>query len=397
MAKKTESLTPVARQLSIRAVVDAFLERGSITRAQLAEITGLSKQTMSEVVRDLVAQGWLKEEGQVTGSVGRRAVLYEFQESACYVLGVDLGGSNLRAAIASLNGKFIVESIEETDLRGGIHVIDQIAALVERMVESSGIDRSAVYVGVIAVSGVFQKATGAVVAAPNIAGISNIDFSGRLSKKLDLTLLVENTTDMATRGEHWRGHAQGVDNFVYLNHGAGIGMGAMIDGRLLKGRRGAIGEISTLPFGPNPFDSRHFEVGTFETEVGANAIVRKYECYGGASGKSVREIFHELSDGSEIAEMVIDETARLVALAIVAASAILDPEMVIMGGQIGVHPAMMSRVASYLKRSTPLDLTIKETALGARASLAGALQLGANFAYDRIFSLSASASLGKNT
>ncbi len=369
----------------MQAVIDAFLERGSITRARLAEITGLSKQTMSEVVRDLVAEGWLRESGQETGSVGRRAVIYEFQESACYVLGVDLGGVTLRVAVAALNGNVIVEDVEETDRRGGIYVIDQISTLVGRMFARSGVNRRSVRMGVIAVSGIHQQSTGAILAASNISGVADIDFAGILSERLQLPLFIENAVDMATRGERWRGGARNVDNFVFIGHGAGIGMGAVIDGKLVKGRRGAIGEIAFLPIGANPFDPRNFAVGTLEAEVGAAAMVRKFEGYGGATGASVRDIFAALDEGSVAADMVVEETARLVALAVASIAAILDPELLIMGGQIGVHPAMIERVRRFLPRCSPIVMRIESATLGPRAQLIGALGAGIELTCGQLF------------
>lgn len=100
-----------------------MLEDGPISRVQLARLASRSKQTMSEVVRDLEAEGWLRVGGQARGSVGR-AVMYEFEYRGCYVLGVDLGGSNLRAAIALLSGKIVGEASEDMDRRGGLFALD---------------------------------------------------------------------------------------------------------------------------------------------------------------------------------------------------------------------------------------------------------------------------------
>lgn len=383
---------PVARQLSVQAVVDAVLEHGSITRTQLASITGLSKQTMSEVVRDLERDGWLKVSGQATGSVGRRAVIYEFREDACYILGVDLGGSNLRAALASLNGNIAAEHSEETDRRGGAHVIEQVAGVADRLLAESKIDRQKLRMGVIAVSGILQHSTGAILAASNIPGINDIDFAGLMEERLALPLFVENAVDVATRGERWQGRARGLDNFVFIGHGAGIGLGAVVDGRLLKGRKGAIGEIAFLPIGGNAFDPRNFGVGTLEAEVGAAAMVRKFEGFGGFPGASVRDIFSALEKGYEPAEAVLDETARLVALAIASVAALIDPEVVIMGGQIGVHPEMIGRVRRHLSRCTPISMRVEPTDLGVRAQLIGALGAGIELAYSRIFGVSAAGS-----
>lgn len=388
MQKAPLTTPPVARQLSVQAVIDAVLEHGPITRAQLARVTGLSKQTMSEVVRDLLDEGWLRIGGQAKGSVGRRAVMYEFDEAACYVLGVDLGGSSLRAAIASMSGRIAAEASENTDRRGGLFALDQIADMTARLVRESGIDRAQMRRGVIAVSGFVQRSTGAVLAASNIPGVGTINFAGELEARLGIPLAVENAVDMATRGEQWRGCAQGIDNFAFVAHGAGIGMGAIIGGKLLKGRKGAIGEIAFLPIGANPFDPRRFGAGTLESEVGAAAMVEKFEGFGGFPGATVRDIFDAAQKDYAPATAVVRETARLVALAIASIVAVLDPEVVVMGGQIGVRPEMIEAVRSFMPSCTPLAPTIEPTALGVRAQLVGALFTATELAYAETFGVS---------
>ncbi|MCR8722705.1 ROK family transcriptional regulator [Frigidibacter sp. ROC022] len=389
MKKPAPATPPVARQLSLQAVIDAVLEHGPISRVQLAKVTGLSKQTMSEVVRDLENEGWLRVGGRGTGSVGRRAVMYEFDEAACYVVGVDLGGSSLRVAIASMSGKIAVEAEEDTDRRGGLFALDQIAELVSRLIRETGIDRSRLRRGVIAVSGFVHHGTGAVLAASNIPGIGTINFAGELEARLGIPLTVENAVDMATRGEQWQGSARGIDNFCFVAHGAGIGMGAIIGGKLLKGRKGAVGEIAFLPIGANPFDSRKFSAGTLESEVGAAAMVEKFESYGGFSGASVRDIFDAAQKAYDPAVAVVAESARMVALAIASVVAVLDPEVVIMGGQIGVRPEMIDAVRRYIPRCTPLAPEINPTALGARAQLVGAVFTASELAYEETFGVSA--------
>ncbi|MEZ5863973.1 MAG: ROK family protein [Geminicoccaceae bacterium] len=320
--------------------------------------------------------------------------MYEFEERACYVLGVDLGGSNLRAAIASISGKIAAEASEDTDRRGGLFALDQIAGLVDRMVAESGIDRGRLRRGVIAVSGFVHHGTGAVLAASNIPGVADIDFTGGLQSRLGIPLTVENAVDMATLGERWQGRARGLDNFVFIAHGAGIGMGAIIGGRLLKGRKGAVGEIAFLPVGANPFDPRTFAAGTLECEVGAAAMVAKFEGFGGFAAAGVREIFDAADEGFAPAVAVVEESARMVALAIASVMAVLDPEVVIMGGQIGVRPEMIDAVRRFVPRCTSLAPTIEPTALGVRAQLVGAICMATELAYEETFGVSAGGQMG---
>src|SRR5260370_29956140 len=106
--------SPVARQQSIRLVVERLLRDGSVSRAEIARGTGLSKQTISEVMRDLEREGWVVENGQVQGSVGRSAVTYALRPDAGFVLGIDLGRTKLHVALADMQGAIVADSIEPT-------------------------------------------------------------------------------------------------------------------------------------------------------------------------------------------------------------------------------------------------------------------------------------------
>src|SRR5262245_22389645 len=98
------SSAPLTRQITSRAVLRAILENGPMSRAELARVTGLSKQTMSEIVRDLEDEGWLRINGRTQGAIGRSAVTYELEPRKAFVFGVDVGGTKIHAALADLGG-----------------------------------------------------------------------------------------------------------------------------------------------------------------------------------------------------------------------------------------------------------------------------------------------------
>ena len=140
---------------------------------------------------------------------------------------------------------------------------------------------------------------------------------------------------MAAKGEQWRGAGAGMSSFVFIALGTGIGMGVINDNRILAGARGAAGEISTLPVGADPYDSRTFRSGALETAVGSAAIRGRYEALGGEKGLDVRSIIDRIAHGDDRAATVLDEVARSVGAAILAVSAVVDPACVILGGSIG--------------------------------------------------------------
>ena len=180
---KTPQPSSMARQVSLRSVLDVALRNGPISRAELARTTGLSKQTTSEVVRVLEESGWLKVSGQTQGGMGRTATTYEVQAHSALVLGVDLGGTKTHVVVADLSGRTLAEIVEPTDLRGGRFVINQIGDLAEKAARQAGVDVRAIRVGVMGSPGVLQQ-SGAITAAPNIPGLDELSVTDALRRRL---------------------------------------------------------------------------------------------------------------------------------------------------------------------------------------------------------------------
>src|SRR5688572_10414296 len=132
MASDLSSLT-IARQASTRLVIERVLRDGPISRAEIARSTGLSKQTISDVMRELEGDGWVREEGQVQGAVGRSAITYAIRPEAAFVLGIDLGGTKLHLALADLHGRIAAEIVEPTTQDGGDAVVEQIGRLADTL------------------------------------------------------------------------------------------------------------------------------------------------------------------------------------------------------------------------------------------------------------------------
>ena len=379
----------VARQISVRSVIEAVLHQGPISRAEIARITGLSKQTTSEVVRALERGGWIRMRGQTQGAVGRSATTYEIQNDTAFVLGIDLGGTKLHMALANLSGAVAAEINEPTDRRGGRHVIEQIGTLTERLVTSAGIDASAIRLGVMGSPGVVEAQSGAITFAPNIPGFDAINVGDQLKARLGLEMVVENDVNLAAKGEHWQGRSRGARTFAFIALGTGIGMGIVADGRLIRGWRGAAGEIAYLPLGSDPFDPRSFHSGTLESAVGSAAIVQRYKGYGGRAGATVRDIFERLASHDQAAVATIEETARILVPAIATVSAIVDPEMIVMGGSIGVRPELVGELRRLLPRCVASPVPVEISALGSRATLVGALGVALNHLHNSLFGLMA--------
>jgi predicted NBD/HSP70 family sugar kinase len=364
--------------------MDAIISHGPISRARIAKLTQISKQTASEVVRELEAGGWVRVHGQTQGGVGRTAVTYEIRPEAAYVVGVDLGGTQVRMAIANLACAVVGEASEPTDPRGGEAVVAQIAALATRLARDNGIEPERIRLAVMGTPGVLDPVTGSVRLAPNIPGFDRIDVVGLLEDAFGADIIVENDVNVGALGERWLGRARGLETFAYIALGTGLGMGIVADGRILRGAHGGAGEIANLPIGGDPSDPVSRVHGTLEAAVGSAGILARYVSAGGATGATVRDLFERLDDDAK-ARAAIDETARLMALAIVAVVATIDPAMVVLGGSIGARPEFVAGVQGHLGRLLAAPPPLEASALGNRSGIAGALAIGINNIHNALF------------
>src|SRR4051794_35183244 len=176
-----------------------------------------------------------------------------------HVLGIDLGGSNVRAALVDGRGDPVAELAEPTSGGDARAVVMQLGELGRRL--AGDVRLSGVGIGV---PGVLVRGT--LQMAPNLPPFDGVDLADAVAAELEADVVVDNDVNMATVGEHRRGLGAGVDDFVFIAVGTGVGMGIVAGGRLVRGARGAAGEIADVPV-----DGR-----TLEQIAGGSAIARSF-------------------------------------------------------------------------------------------------------------------------
>jgi predicted NBD/HSP70 family sugar kinase/biotin operon repressor len=374
----------ISRKFSQRDVMEAIVQNGPISRASIAKQTGLSKQTISEIVRQLEINGWVQETGRTSGHVGRTAVTYELIPDAAYIATVDLGGTKIRVAIADLAFQVYAEEVVPTDQRGGQFVVDQIVALCWQAASHLNIPRERIRMAVIGVPGAPSERTGAVHLAPNIAGFDKMNVVAAFEETFGVSVILENDVNLAVVGENWLGQGQGIDNLAYIAVGTGIGGGLMVGGQLVRGATNAAGELGFLPFGADPFDPESLRSGAFERVVASIGIIERYRALSGQDA-TVPAIFERAVSGDPDAKAVLDETAKYLARGIGAIAAIANPQKVIMGGSIGLRPELIERIRTFLPACFPYPVEIEASMLGARAAIIGAAAIGLEHLHNALF------------
>ena len=289
-----------------------------------------------------------------------------------YCFAADLGGTKLAAAIADVQGRIVAELTEPTDPRGAAYVAEQIAACAQKLAHTVGIDVTRARHVMVGIPGAVDPRTGRVSLTPNITGLEDFDVLGFLRRRFGPDVAIENDVNLAMLGEHALGCANRCRNAAFLSLGTGAGLGLLMDDKLFRGAHGSAGEIADLPIGRDPTSQIPSASGTFELEVGSFAIVDRYRRQGGSAADTVRDIFRLLEQGDEVAASVLDTTARWVALAVVTLQSLLDLELIVFGGSIGVRPELYERVRQTLPTLFSRPITIAPSRLGDRAGLIGA-------------------------
>lgn len=211
------------------------------------------------------------------------------------------------------------------------------------------------------------------------------DLAGKICAKATeaTNVRVENDVNLAVLGEVWKGHAIGNQEVGFFS--LGVGLGLVVNAKLVRAARGAAGEVVHLPIGKDLTSTSTLDVGAFELEIGSAGILACYGACGGTAAKTVRDIFSLLETGDGVAAATVDEIADKAALAIVALQAMVDLDNVILGGGIGVRPELVQRVRTVMPRLFSRPVDIAASALGNRAELIGAVASATQHLHRRCF------------
>jgi predicted NBD/HSP70 family sugar kinase len=375
---------PMLRQISVRAAMEILLHEGPTSRAELAKKTGLSKQTMSEVIRTLEESGWVRVKGVVSGKVGRSAVTYQVAPDAGYVIGIDLGSTTVRVGVVDIAGRILQEIEAPVDGHTGKALVLHLNKLVEASLKNAKAPRNKVLLAAVATPGVVDPESGTLSLAPNMADFGGLDVAKTLREILRCDVIIENDINAAVIGESWKGSSIGLDSLAFISLGTGIGLGTLVNGKLMRGAKGAAGEISYLPFGADPYEPESLERGALECAISARGIVERHRPY--ESNLTARDVLEQAEDGNVQALATVKETARLAALLVISVDAMLDPQKIILGGNVGRHPMMVRLIQEALPACTKRMISVEASALGSRATLMGAVAIALNQLHNALFS-----------
>lgn len=433
---RTPGTTPgtpkVLRAMNDRAALDLLLEHGSLTRAHLGTLTGLSKPTASGMLARLQRAGLVVASGTDSGRHGPNAQLYALNPASAHVAALDVTRERARAAVADITGNTLgrFELPTPTATRARDMVPAQVARAVRGAAEAAGVATEELRRVVIGLPGAFDPRTGRLRYASHLPGWHREGLLEELAAVLPVPPRYDNDANLAAVAEQQRGAARGRQDFVLLWNEVGIGAALVLGGRLHRGWTGGAGEVGFLPVPGAPLLRRVDQAGQggFQELVGATAVLRLAQDLGvhpghsdpdqsdpgavgaddpGPGGPSARADLgasdavraaallrlaaRRTAPGAEAPEGPLGEllrtTATRVATGLAAMASVLDPELIVLAG--GLHLAGGEPLCALVRRElTELAASQPRIQLGEvleEPVLTGALESALATTRDEVF------------
>src|SRR5436190_7764057 len=385
MPPRTPGATPPRlRNQNERTVLEAIRAGAPISRAQISRRSGISKPTVSLALQSLLEAGLVREASEPPDGPGYGALYFEPVADAALVLGLDLTARFVRGAVCDLAGTVRARQDVELSVAAVPDAIKAIERLRTSLLGTSGLDPDLVDSVVVGVPGVVERETGVLRLAENVAGLEGREFASELQSALDLPVTLENDINLAALGEQWQGVAQGVEDFVFLSIGTGMGAGLILRGELHRGRHGAAGEIDFALMGvEETLDPSAPQVSVLASELAGRPA-------------DARAVFGDARKGDRAASAVVAEIARRIAAHLAPIAAVADVELVVLGGGIGANgDLLLDPVSRLLADWLPFPPRVEVSTLGEAAVLTGALAIGLQAALENVFARRSVASVQK--
>ena len=374
------------RALNDRAALELLLAKGPLTRAQLGEMTGLSKVTASQLVERLEERGLVRRVGEQAGGRGPNAQLYAVTPGSAHVIGVEVLPDRVIAACADITGEVVGRSEQSTQDSD-----DPVRAVHSAVVQAAGrggTDMESVRRVVIGTPGLVDPQTSEVSFAFDLPRWHR-GLLAELRKDLSTPVVFGNDVNLAAVAEQHTGAAQGVEDFILIWISRGVGLATVINGRLHHGSTGAAGEIGYLPVAgaevPRNASKRGVK-GSFQQLVAGDAgklIGKRY----GFKGAESSDVIRAAVAAGPAGEPVLDELAARLALGVAATCVVLDPPLVVLAGEVSQAggAALAERVEREVAAITLVSPKVVVSAVAVEPVLHGALRTALDAVRDEVF------------
>jgi glucokinase len=386
---KNESI-PVGRPSLLRhtnalRVLKLLRETGSCSKADLVRASGLSAPTITNVVGDLLSADLIKPLGEGESNGGRPPDMISFKAERGCVLAVKITADSLSFLLTDLNGRELDTQIiplanrKTTPDAICIYIGEEVRRLLRKHRKKRE-QLLALVVGVPAIN----VDEGVVLSISTLENWRSVPLRAKLNRIVECLVIIENDTNLAAQGERYCGAAQAEETFILIHIGPNVGAGIVLGGQIYHGSQWSAGEIAYLRL-PNTSRKRPtlYEFGELDTLLTSSGILESWQEVKKKPGPEATElekmdvlgVLDLAQAGDARAEKVVQHRASIVADIIVNLSLILNPGLILLEGEVGSHPALISAVQKQLQESEFAVTKIGVGKLGNTSVLWGAIAI----------------------
>lgn len=369
------------RRSNRQQVLEVLRHRGTASRAEIAKQTGLSTTTISTLVGELLDEAVLVERSERSSSAGggRPARMLVFNPGGGGAVGIHLAHDHVRVGVTDLAGSLVAQTQTGIDVdHAPQDTLDFAAAAALELMKQAGLRTDSVVGLGVAVSAPVSAATHTVGAGPILGDWRGVDVAEELARRTGLRVSLGNDANLGAIAEHRFGVAQNVDDLLYVMLSDGVGAGLVLGGRLYEGAAGGAGELGHVTVVPDGYVCRCGNRGCLETLAGADAITRALALTRG-TGTTVADVVAAADAGDHGARRVLADVGRAVGRAIVPVCTVLDPALVVLGGDCAASEPLLTALRTQLAQGiTPMrrdTIPVVGGALGDEAEMLGAVAL----------------------
>jgi glucokinase-like ROK family protein len=338
------------RKLNTAVILDVLRRYAPLSRAELAARTGLNRSTVSIIVNSLIEEGFAQETDLQSSKIGRPGMLLVLNPKGGFAVGVEIGVDFISIILTDFVAHVLWQQRVQSDPgEDQIRVLDNASGLTREAIQI-GVDQGLRPLGIgVGVPGLVDTLQGKLIFAPNLRW-NNVPLRLMWSQRFDLPIFVENEANAAALGEYYFGVARGVDSFIYLSAGIGLGGGIVIDGKLFRGSSGYAGEVGHMTVEPDGDLCGCGKRGCWETKVGPRAVlrgVRKILSNGVPSiildlaGGDLQRVTFDIvvqaaRSGDSVALAALQNVGEYLGIGVVNLINIFNPELIVLGGALSL-------------------------------------------------------------
>lgn len=277
-------------------------------------------------------------------------------------IGLDIGGTNISAAICDDDGNIIYSYTRESNYYGNQY-LKNIDEIIENMIKKSKADICGIGIGV---PGTVEYNTGKVVACPAF-NWRDVLLKDHIEERFGIQAFVDNDVNVWTLAEKHIGAAKEYDDFALLTIGTGIGCGLFIGGKIYRGHSYEAGEIGYLPLTIDSYKETFHEneFGYFESKASASAVSRIYQSITNQH-LGCKEVFLRAKQGDQVSQKIVDDVYKYLGLGISSIICVLNPQIVLIGGGMSSGGQdFLNEIKKHIKQLIPLKVKLGLTQTGA--------------------------------